>query len=71
MAMCITSICPVKPISEHRDRLHWNVVEPLMINLCNTSHLRIDCTAEVKLKVWEVWGVASVEPTDITLDAVD
>ena len=28
-------------------------------------------TAEVKLKVWEVWGVASVEPTDITLDAVD
>ena len=34
----ITSICPVKPISEHRDRLHWNVVEPLMINLCNTSH---------------------------------
>ena len=28
-------------------------------------------TAAVKLKVWEVWGVASVEPTDITLDAVD
>ena len=28
-------------------------------------------TAEVKLKVWEVWGVANVEPTDITLDAVD
>ena len=28
-------------------------------------------TAEVKLKVWEVWGVARVEPTDITLDAVD
>ena len=28
-------------------------------------------TAEVKLKVWEVWGVASVEPTDKTLDAVD
>ena len=24
--MHITSICPVKPISEHRDRLHWNVV---------------------------------------------
>ena len=28
-------------------------------------------TAEVKLKVWEVWGVASVESADITLDVVD
>ena len=24
-------------------------------------------TVEVKLKVWEVWGVASVEPTDILI----
>ena len=40
MAMCITSICPVKPIYEHRDRLHWNVVEPLMIIYGSTEHCR-------------------------------
>ena len=29
----------VKPISEYRDRLHWNVIKPLMIN---KSHLWIE-----------------------------
>ena len=41
----ITSICPVKPISVHRDRLHWNVVEPLVISVIrvingSTEHCR-------------------------------
>ena len=71
--MHITSICPVKPISEHRDRLHWNV-KPLMINLCNTSHLWIDRALQIfycEIEGCGRSGVWLVEPADITLDAVD
>ena len=45
--MHITAICPVKPISEHRDRLHWNVVEPLIVIRVIYGSTE---TAEVKLK---------------------